>query len=253
LLQVSADSGIDAWAIGTSFLLHWHRGRWAVARRWPQADAIMESLSCVTAFSPTDVWVFSSSGASGSLGTWHLHGRTWSQVRGIGGDIAAVSALTPSNIWAVGGINVAEDSIVHYRDGVWHHASAPALMGLQFRTILATSPGNVWATGGPYQARPGMRLLHLHNRRWTSTKVPWNITFRSMLPDGHGGLWLTGIDSSSDRLWLVHYSRSGRWNRMSIPVGGLARIPGTTTVLGAGTVASRSGPQAAVWATSKLP
>ena len=147
LVGVSADSSTDAWAIGPSFLLHWHLGRWTVARRWPQAQGIGESLSCVTAFSPANVWVFSSSGASGSLGTWHLHGHTWSEVHGLGGNIAAVSALTPSNMWAIGGINVAEDSIVHYLDGVWRHVTAPALKGLQFRTVLAISPVNVWATG----------------------------------------------------------------------------------------------------------
>ena len=99
--------------------------------------------------------------------------------------------------------------------------------------------------------RLGTRLLHLHNRRWTSTKVPWNITFRAMTSDGLGVCG--SADSTVLRSSLARALFSLWPLEPHVPtLGGLAHMPGTTTVLGAGLVATKPVPEAAVWATSRL-
>jgi hypothetical protein len=72
LWAVSADSATDAWAVSNlgGYVLHWHNGRWSLAHRWPESGLARE-LTGVTAFSPTNVWVFGGSGGNPGLGTWH--------------------------------------------------------------------------------------------------------------------------------------------------------------------------------------
>src|SRR6185437_14636244 len=82
LVAVSADSRSDAWAVGVDgYLLHWHNGRWQVARRWREPKPLAHEFTGVTALSPGNVWVFGSGGFTAGLGTWHLSGGKWKQVR----------------------------------------------------------------------------------------------------------------------------------------------------------------------------
>jgi hypothetical protein len=253
LWAVSADSSTDAWTVSNQggYALHWHGGRWTVARRWSESGGLPRELTGVTAFSPTNVWVFGGSGAFPGIGTWHEHSGVWTKVSGVGGNISFASALSPSDMWAVGGINVGEDSIVHYAGGRWHHITSPALRGLQFNAILALSPGNVWTAaskGGPGTAR----LLQLRRGRWTRRALPAGFDPTHITADGHGGLWFTALNRAN-AVWLLHRSATGRWAIVRDPGAlALALIPGTRSLWGAGAVSQKSGFEAAIYAHGKV-
>ncbi len=255
LWAVSADSSTDAWTVSNEggYVLHWHSGRWTVAHRWSESGGLPRVLTGVTAFSPTNVWVFGGSGAFPGIGTWHLHGHTWTRVTGLGGNISFASALSPTDMWAVGGINVGEDSIVHYAGGKWHHITRPALRGLQFNAILALSPGNVWAIGSKGGGPGTARLLQLRRGRWTSYAPPNGFDPTHITPDGHGGLWLTALNTHTSAFWLLHRSGAGRWAVVRGPGAiALALIPGTGSLWGAGAVSHKSGFEAAIYAHGKV-
>jgi len=250
---VSADSSKDAWTVSqlSGLVLHWHNGRWTVARRFSESGGLAQELTGVTAFSPTNVWVFGGSGAYPGVGTWHLHGHVWTKVTGLGGNISFASALSARDMWAVGGINVGQDSIMHYVHGKWHHVTGKALSGLQFSQILALSTSNVWTVASKGGAPDTMRLLQLHNGRWIRHALPANDDPIDMVADGHGGLWLTV--STSKGIQFLHRSASGRWRLIHDPGAEyLALIPGTTSLWGAGATTYKTGFEAAIYANGRV-
>lgn len=251
---VSADSGTDAWTVSesTGLVLHWHNGRWTVARRFSESGGLQRQLTGVTAFSPTNVWVFGGSGAFPGVGTWHLHGHVWTKVGGLGGNISFASALSARDMWAVGGINVGQDSIMHYIHGKWHHITSRLLRGLQFGQILALTSNNVWTVASVGGGPSTMRLLQLRNGRWTRHALPAHYDPIDMVADGHGGLWFTAIHTtsgSSGGIEFLHRSASGRWSVIHDPgVQSLALIQGTSSLWGAGATTHKTGFEAAIYA-----
>jgi hypothetical protein len=258
LEAVSADSSTDAWAVSLlgGYALHWTGGRWWVARKWPE-HALATEMTGVTAFSPTDVWVFGGSGANPGVGTWHLHGSTWTRVGGFGGNIAFASALSPANMWAIGGIEVGEDSIMHYLGGHWRHIVAPALKNLQYHGILAGPDGQVWATANPDSDSFRALLVQLSGRRWSAVTLPWRLDPGSLTSDGHGGVWLTAFGPAGQP-YLIHRSASGRWTRLRTPffstVFNLTPNGNAASLWGAGTAGGQASAasSAAVWAYGRV-
>jgi len=251
----SAPTANDIWAVGAvgGYALHYNGSKWSVAKRWKESRTLPRELTGVTAFSPTNVWVFGGAGADPGLGTWHLHGSTWTKVTGIGGNIATASALSSRNIWAIGGNATAPQNIVlHYNGSTWQQVKSKALDGVQLSDILALSPGNVWVAGVTNGSKPGALLLHLRGTTWTRVKIPFPVLPVQLAPDGTGGLWMTGVSIASPGGWrALHLSRAGAWQRYVIPratiVVGLAHVPGTASLWATGTVVTTR-PNAAIWA-----
>jgi hypothetical protein len=253
LEAVSADSAADAWAVSGlgGYLLHWHGGRWTVARTWPE-HGLPSELTGVTAFSPTDVWVFGGSGAYPGLGTWHLHGTTWTKATGAGRNISFASALSPTRMWAVGGINAGADTIVRYGGGRWHYVTSKTLTGLQFQGITTLASGQVWASANAQADSFKSELVELtRTGRWIAVKVPWPVIAGKIAADGHGGLWVTA-QKADGRSYLLHKTSAGHWYLIpEAPAGsaifGLDRIGAGTSLWAAGTVPARPGTSAAIW------
>ena len=81
IAAVSADSPADAWAVSPGAVLHWHAGKWSIAKRWNlNGGPPGPYKSGITAFSPANVWVFG--GGTFGNGTWHLTGRRWIKITG---------------------------------------------------------------------------------------------------------------------------------------------------------------------------
>jgi hypothetical protein len=247
IIAASAASASDIWAVTHfgGYVLHWNGVRWSLAKRLPGAG----QLTGVTALSPSDVWVFGGGGFIGGLGTWHFNGRTWQQWKGNASGLETGSALSPANIWAIGGVVSPANTIMHFNGVSWRPATAKALSGLQFADIRAFSRTNVWAsatsTGG---SSPGW-LLHFNGARWTRVELPWNVIPGSIAADGHGGLWLAAIGAAGP--FAVHRTASGRWSRTRVGtfLFGLALIPGTASLWGAGFESTgATGGDAVIWA-----
>jgi hypothetical protein len=251
---VSAPSTTDAWAVSqlSGYVLQWNGTAWSVSRTWREPKLPRE-LTGVTAFSPTDVWVFGSPGAYPGLGTWHLSGSTWHKVTGLADAISSASALSPSNMWAIGSDATAPDDIIlHYHGTTWQQVTSPALSGLTFTRILALSGHNIWVIGS-VGGRPPQKLVHFDGSQWSTVPVtvPRSVDLVSMAPDGHGGVWFSGLGKSAS--WVVHRSAGGTWSSTKPAAGSastvyqLARIPGTRSLWGAGTTAAATGADVAVW------
>jgi hypothetical protein len=252
LTAVSADSGDDAWAVSESggYLLHWTGGRWSLARRWPE-HSLPTQVTGVTAFSPTNVWVFGGSGAFPGIGTWHLHGKTWTHVHGLGNNITSASALSPTDMWAIGGIEVGQDAIMRYIAGHWRHVVAKPLAGLQFDGIVAQRNGQVWALAVIPSTPFKSYILHLVEGRWHSLRVPWQVQPGQLASDGRDGVWLSAV--SGDTVFAIHLTAAGRWTRTVVgsrgnSFFGLNLIAGTASLWGAGSMTPKTGLRAAVWA-----
>ena len=252
---VSTPAPNDAWAVSqlTGYALHWDGTSWSVARTWPEHQLATE-ITGVTAFSPSDVWVFGAPGASPGIGTWHLLGSTWHKVTGLAGGVSTASAISRSDMWAVGADNVAPDDIlVHYTGPTWQQVTSTALTGLQFGDILALSDSNVWVTATKDGSLP-QQLLHFDGINWTSVPVPSSVQLRGIAPDGSGGLWFSAARSSSQAPVAEHRSATGTWSSHPLPTGtgqafGIALIPRTTSLWASGYLQSSggTGSDAVIW------
>ena len=260
IIAASAPAPKDIWAVSFQggYALHWNGAKWAVAKRWKVNQSLAQQLTGVTAFSPSNVWVFGGAGANPGLGTWHLHGRTWTKITGPGADIEQASALSASDIWAVGGnSNAPEDVVVHYSGGVWRQAASRALRGLQFADILALSRTNVWASATRFSAGHNTPfLVHMSGSRWTRVKIPWAVLPGAIASDAHGGLWMGAVQvGGSNSSWVLHLSRAGKWYRVRLSDAlspALAHIPGTSSLWAAGALPTKTGWNTAIWAHGTL-
>ena len=247
----SAPSGHDVWAVSGlgEYVLHYDGTTWSVAKQWAPGGIALQ-LTGVTAFSPTNVWVFGGPGGDPGLGTWHLQGTTWTQVTGPGGAITTASALSARNIWAIGASSAPQRTIVHYNGTRWLKVADPALSGLQFNGIVALSATNIWLS-----AMKGSKpeLVHYNGQQWQLITVPWSVSVGHLASDGQGGVWVTGDKLANNGAYALHYTSAGAWSRHLLGaqalVSSFALIPGTTSVWAAGFLPEvATGGDATVWA-----
>jgi hypothetical protein len=203
----------------------------------------------VTAISDTDVWLFGGGGFEGGVGTWHYNGHSWAHLGGTADGLEMASAVSAANIWAIGSAQAPLDAIDHYTSGRWRQVSAAALTGVQFNAIAAISATNVWVSGMLPIGRES--LFHYNGKAWSRVAPRWQVTVERIIPDGQGGIWLSGFSGSPAVNWVLHRSASGTWTRIrfgSGGIGGLALIPGGTSVWGAGGSVTNGVADAAVYA-----
>jgi hypothetical protein len=213
LVAVSAPAPNDAWAVSqlTGYALHWNGTSWSVARTWPEHQ-LATQITDVTAFSPTNVWVFGGPGAFPGIGTWHLIGTTWHHVTGLATGVTFVSALSRSDMWAIGDNVAPEDILLHYSAGTWQQLSSPVLNGLNFTRILALSDTNVWVIGSP-GAFPGIGTWHLRGTTWHKvTGLAGAISTASAI--SRSDMWAIGADSVSPDDILLHYNGT-TWQQLT--------------------------------------
>jgi hypothetical protein len=240
----AAVSGKSVWAVNESgsanaSILHWNGTSWSVAASLPGTPT--DVATGMLAFSSTDVWAFGNPGNSPGTGTWRYNGRTWTRQTGIARGITTAAAVSPADIWAIGSTLVAEDTLLHFNGSTWQRVTAPVLSGQGFSAILALPNDNVWALARR-SANP--HLVHLSGGTWSSVPVRWTFSYAApLVSDGSGGFWFIGYAAA--RTWAVHRTSAGAWSRTELAghpaLMGLALVPGTTSLWGAGTDTASSG------------
>jgi hypothetical protein len=276
----SAPAPNDIWAVTFSggSVVHYDGQHWKLAHHIAGAG----ELTGVTALSPTNVWVFGGPGEDNGLGTWHYNGAMWTQVKtGVGAALEYGSALSAHDIWAIGSSAAPEDIVTRYNGSSWQPASTTGLPSgqWQFTAIRAFSDSNVWVTADLFTNNANTTsLLHFNGSKWTVYPLPWaapsggsNFLKFTLAPDGAGGLWfMGGVDQSgpgndfSQTFYVIHRTASGSWTRTvtgsfkdtssgfsptGADLGGLASIPGTKSLWGAGFTESKTvGGNAVIWA-----
>jgi hypothetical protein len=254
LAAVSASSAKDIWAVSYKggYVLHYNGSKWSTVTK--QFTGFGE-LTGITAFSRRNVWLFGGPGAYPGDGTWRYNGKTWTKdatASNLG--IETASALSATNMWAIGSVSAGDDAIFHYT-GSWRQATGHALSGLSFADIQALSPTNVWATASPPANPVKSYLVHLTRRGWSRIAVPWAVHVGQLTTDGHGGFWLTALTSANTG-WVLHRSAAGHWSRTRLAKSGgalaIARVAGSTSIWAAGTVYTKTGADAAIWAYGRV-
>jgi hypothetical protein len=257
----SAPAANDIWAVTeqTGYLVHFNGSTWSVAKTF----ATGLSATGVTAFSPTNVWVFGRTGFGPGLGTWHLHGTTWTNVTGLGGSVTKASALSASDIWAIGSTgNNPQDAIVRYQGSGWEKVTSAALSDAQFNNIVALSPTNVWVSGNKAGTSKPL-LVHLNGTTWTPVAVPFTLNLGALTSDGQGGLWMAANAlPPANRIWAVHLAVSSTgvltWTRHELTAGAggfaydITLIPGTTSLWAVGSKPATTGSSVAIWADGPI-
>ena len=179
LLGVAARAANDAWAVGTAnghtFTAHWNGTAWAVvasADTPPQraGATVSDSLTAVTAVSPTNVWAvgFATDTVNGSFLPYrtvveHWDGVRWSLVSAPSPfnhpQLTGVSAVNAGDVWAVGsgwndvatGVPVAKPVFLHFDGTRWNSIAPPANVGGSDNLLAGVSSvaatGDVWAVG----------------------------------------------------------------------------------------------------------
>jgi hypothetical protein len=239
----SAVSGMSVWAVNESgsanaSILHWNGTNWSAAGSLPGTST--DVATGMLAFSSSNVWAFGNPGFAAGIGAWHYNGSTWTRQTGIARGITTAAAVSPADIWAIGSTSLPEDTLLHYNGSTWQQVTAPALSGQLFGSILAMPKDNVWAVAE--SANP--HLVHLSGGTWSSVQLPWTFSYASSLvSDGSGGFWFIGYAAS--RTWAVHRTSAGVLSRTELAghpaLMGLALVPGTTSLWGAGTDTAASG------------
>jgi hypothetical protein len=249
---VSTPAPNDAWAVSqlTGYALHWNGTTWSVAKKWPELQNPRE-LTGVTAFSPTNVWVFGAPGAHPGLGTWHLSGTTWTKVTGLAGSISTASALSPTSMWAIGSDGTAPDDILlHYNGTTWQRLTSTVLTGQRFSGILVKHANDIYAIA---TAGSGTQhLVHFNGSGWKSLSVPSSVQLRGIAPDGSKGEWFSASQSSSKAPVAEYRAFTGTWSSHVLPGGtgqafGIALVPGTTSLWASGSLQTSGGSDAVIW------
>jgi hypothetical protein len=106
----------------------------------------------------------------------------------------------------------------------------------------------VWATTCLSGKKPANTLLHWDGHTWHKSAAPGTTCLREVTPDGHAGYWFASGDLYKSNSVLYHRTSSGKWSTtlISHPKGSvvgiqdLVRVPGTSSLLGAGYFATWS-------------
>ncbi|HEX6472902.1 MAG TPA: hypothetical protein VF069_27685 [Streptosporangiaceae bacterium] len=277
----------NVWAAGDRdgqdpYALRWDGAAWTVAKTWPGEGQI----TGLTAFSPTDVWVFGASGANVGLGTWHFDGHDWTRIDP-GFEPAAASAVSPDDMWAVGRSTSGDSrSLGHYDGSHWNLVDLGDLLppdintdtlqqNAYFTDATAVASDDVWVAGYLDRTENAaftrtVFLLHWNGHAWRKLNGPdvkdWTPR-RGMDFDGRGGLWIPGSVIPSGDLpatpLLMHVSATGTWSATNI-VGGrgrlpfvddIALLPGTRSALSVGALSTidQSAADGAIYAYGAAP
>jgi hypothetical protein len=271
IVRASAPAANDIWAVTRSggWILHWNGSAWSVAKHLTTTGG----FSGITAFSPTNVWVFGGGGGAspGFVGTWHYDGHTWTELKtGQAAGLEFASPISANDIFAIGGT-----AIERFNGKTWFLASTKGIPAGQwtFSGIRAVSDKNVWVTASRLVNNSDVpSLLHYNGSAWTTYPLPWSVTsgqssgIASPVLDGQGGLCFTGETetlppNSGAAFYVVRRTATGQWLRTKLGsqasagnsgvfLLGLALIPGTASVWGVGNQVG--GKNAVIWAYGKV-
>lgn len=254
---VAASSASNAWFfanIGASTdyaeALRWNGTAWGAGTKFPAWSAIKAAVT----FGSTRAWAFGQAGdttVTPYVVRWN--GIKWARVAFpiFPQDASATSA---SNIWVIGETPATSTTASRVAVAAWNGSrwrkvtlpriSLPAGESLQPQNIIAAGAKNVWADAFPTKGQgvaEGIVLLHWNGTAWSRVKVPYTSYAPDYLAsDGAGGIWLASYNGSFQPVF--YHDSKGAWSKVAVPapagnttqLGGLAHIPGTRSVWGAG-------------------
>jgi hypothetical protein len=271
-VSVEASSADNVWINSSQGWTRWTGRRWQ-SGRLPVAGhgKEYEQGGHVLVFSPTDVWYLGTYTTATTTAAFaeRYDGRRWHRMPAPGVTDFQAGAASPSDICAVNGnLGQAEGIttvLMCWNGRRWRRVPLPSGLDQDnaiVASILVRSPRSIWLGGGASASAGTVGLAaHWNGREWQLTDLPAVPTFASdvlstLVPDGAGGMWARGTCTCGGPAWRLWHLTGGKWIGPTIPVSGnpsiffgMALIPRTTTVLGAGV----DGPSAVIWINGRRP
>jgi len=264
LPDVAASATTDLWVFavpgngGDAKAVRWDGTQWQdiplPAGVYPDDVAVLK---------PTDAWVVGPQQPCTGNGTsqvcpttlYHWDGSTWSPftlpivVDELSG--SALAASGPNHVWVAGASHPCVASPCSYRVKVyswngstWGKAPGFPRVDSYYLPAVAISSGrNVWVgTWSTTNTGHRGRLLHWNGSTWSTIGAPSSLTAPTgtpMVTDGRNGVWM-----GPWARWTGTHWRDATVNAASAcQPQALARVPGTTTLWGGGSVLrSQTGP-----------
>ncbi len=231
-----------------------YSGRAWVTRTWTTAAFCAAAL--VTT-GPRNGWLL------GDKRAWHFAGGRWHKVfLPALGQVISATAVSASDIWTIGrrfsALRLSQSTafFTHYDGDVWHtvplpHIKLPKHGYIYPDDVAAASARSIWAAVTIYPAAAHSFLLHFTGKKWRAIPLPARPDqLLQVAPDGSAGVWAIMFSPTSGEYKFAHYA-SGTWKYDAVPtaglpglvpgsasfdVYGLARIPGTQSMLATGDV-----------------
>jgi hypothetical protein len=256
---VAASSVSNVWLFGT-WILRWDGRRW---HRMPSPPAGPSSgQNSPVVLSASNVWMYgvelNPPGAKACRTTlWHWNGRKWLSYPIAGFCGTGLSASSWRNVWLVGtqgpAAPASPNPIKAFRwvRQSWRAVSMPhpqeyGAVGFTLPDVVAASPGEVWIGNDkpnvafPYAMGPGF-ALRWTGHSWTRTASSGLATNQGIAADGHGGLWMGPDGHWTGQTWLDTTPGSGFSPDRAYRFAALARVPGTGTIWGVGSITASGG------------
>jgi hypothetical protein len=192
---VSADSPIDAWAVGDnccfthgsqeythSLIEHWNGSVWSIVP-FPKGEPVDSALRAVAAISPNDAWAVGNAFYPNNQALIeHWDGKRWSVVSSPhvnnNAELLSIVAISQNNVWAAGEGNFAA-LLEHWNGKDWKIVPGLTMGGLTILTSIAASGPNDIMAVGTFSA-PNLNLFaeHWNGSSW-SYATPFNNFFQS--------------------------------------------------------------------------
>jgi hypothetical protein len=264
LTNVAASSPADVWVFGIgseglAFAQHWDGTAWKATAL---GQGVRVNDAAVTG--PASAWFVGTreTGTGEEPIAGRYDGQGWS-VTPLPATAWEMSASADRDVWALGSQEDGTLVTMRWTGSSWRTLPLPrpslprgvfALPG----DVLALGPDNVWASatlGKDEGVWPGSVLWHWNGRRWSKTRIdaPQD-SLRHLASDGRGGLWMVSFNFTDVADRLLHYS-GGRVTGAPVPLGegtsasimAITLVPGTGSLLAAGTLQTDDAWAAAIW------
>jgi hypothetical protein len=252
---VQSSSPDNVWIFGSddgsSEAMVWDGSLWNTV-------ALPLDLGLTVVLSASDVWGTTGSSCTGgndatcTTTVWHWNGATWSS------DDVGVLAQdfegTGSNAWLLGLTSIrdfnsgdATGRLTIYRatsSGGLQRFTAPDHRASEFSAIAASPAGRLWVIAPPASRKGSQSFYHWTGSRWTEAAVPAHASGSSALfmvadaltYDRHGGVWAGPYAHWTGTKWINTYQVGSMPGSDGFALIGIATIPGSSSIWGAGWV-----------------
>lgn len=253
-LGIVAPTAKDVWVFNSfnhSKALRWNGSKWTLQSipSWVvRFSRSGDFFASPVAFSPTNIWVFSSGLTSSAARlAAHYNGHTWAKMT-LPIFMSSVSAVSSNDIWLMGDsvTNPSRFLLAHWNGSKWSTVALPKVTipkgAAEFvGAFTALGPANVWAIWNIIQGSAGavtMYLLHWNGKSWARVHIKFPTSWAAGLaPDGQGGLWVSASGSKSEN-YMSHFYHliNGHQFQYTYPTAGstnpatLVWIPGTRSM-----------------------
>jgi hypothetical protein len=244
---VAASSATDVWLFGASSARRWDGQHWHQVSI-PQGPTFGDNSPVV--LGARDAWTYGVSLNGGCTSTaWHWNGQGWRRSGSFPHLCATgLAGSSARNIWLVG--NTATHGKtptkafrwngVKWRAAILPHPYLHSAYTM-FPDVAVASKTSVWIGDDVYSQTPPQPpgpgfALHWNGSRWSQSPASALATINGIATDGGGGLWMGPDAEWTGAAWLDTTPGPSFSNGLAYQFMALARVPGSTTIWGVGSM-----------------